>query len=192
MTGLNGWYPRYTQYCRCIWDTLFLKWVRGVERASQTIKVRPSTKKMLRRLGRFGDSYDTIIRRLLTEAEAKCKGEAAIPEEVLGFLEEVAEASDGVIVDVGDALSRLIVKLGAVLGYKGEAFDDWGVREVAKAKIVTFLGIDDPLMLKTAILNQTLNSLIEEEGIRELIPLRDEILYILAQARLRRSRSHET
>jgi len=42
------------------------------------------------------------------------------------------------------------------------------------AKIVTFLGSDDPLTLKTAILTHTLNSLIEEEGIRELIPLRDE------------------
>ena len=160
-----------------------------MEKASLTIKVRPSTKERLRRLGNVGDSYDAVIRRLLAQAE-KGGGEASISEEVLSFLEEVAEASDGVV-DVGDALSRLIAKLGAVLGYRGEAFGDWGVREVAKAKIVTFLGIDDPLMLKTAILNQTLNSLIEEEGIKELIPLREEILYTLAQVRLRRSRSHE-
>ena len=161
-----------------------------MEKASLTIKVRPSTKERLRRLGNIGDSYDAVIRRLLAQAE-KGGGEASIPEEVLSFLEEVAEASDGVIVDVGDALSRLIAKLGVVLGYRGEGFTDWGVRDVAKAKIVTFLGSDDPLTLKTAILNQTLNSLIEEDGIKELIPLRDEILYTLAQARLRRSRSHE-
>ena len=161
-----------------------------MEKASLTIKVRPSTKERLRKLGNIGDSYDAVIRRLLAQAE-KGGGEAGIPEEVLSFLEEVAEASNGAIVDVGDALSRLIAKLGAILGYRGEAFSDWGVREVAKAKIVTFLSIDDPLMLKTAILNQTLNSLIEEEGIKELIPLRDEILYTLAQVRLRRSRSHE-
>jgi len=160
-----------------------------LEKSSLTIKVRPSTKERLRRLGNVGDSYDAVIRRLLAQAEKD--GEASIPEEVLSFLEEVAEASDGAIVDVGDALSRLIAKLGAILGCRGEAFSDWGVREVAKAKIVTFLSIDDPLMLKTAILNQTLNSLIEEEGIRELIPLREEILYTLAQARLRRTRSHE-
>ena len=161
-----------------------------MEKASLTIKVRPSTKERLRRLGNVGDSYDAVIRRLLAQAE-KGGGEASIPEEVLSFLEEVAEASDGAIVDVGDALSRLIAKLGAILGCRGEAFSDWGVREVAKAKIVTFLGIDDPLTLKTAILTHTLNSLIEEDGIKELIPLRDEILYTLAQARLRRSRSHE-
>jgi len=158
-------------------------------RDSSLIRVKLSTKEMLRRLGKMGDSYDAVIRRLLAQAEKG--GEASIPEEVLSFLEEVAEASDGAIVDVGDALSRLIAKLGVILGYRGEGFTDWGVRDVAKAKIVTFLGSDDPLTIKTAILNQTLNSLIEEEGIKELIPLRDEILYILAQARLRRSRSHE-
>jgi len=160
-----------------------------VERADHFVRVRRSTKEALFRLRRMGDSYDAVIRRLLAQAEKG--GEASIPEEVLSFLEEVAEASDGVIVDVGDALSRLIAKLGVVLGYRGEGFTDWGVREVAKAKIVTFLGSDDPLTIKTAILTHTLNSLIEEEGIKELIPLRDEILYTLAQARLRRSRSHE-
>ena len=161
-----------------------------VERADHFVRVRRSTKEVLFRLRRMGDSYDAVIRRLLAQAE-KGGGEASIPEEVLSFLEEVAEASDGVIVDVGDALSRLIAKLGVILGYRGEGFTDWGVREVAKAKIVTFLGSDDPLTLKTAILTHTLNSLIEEEGIKELIPLRDEILYTLAQARLRRSRIHE-
>jgi len=140
----------------------------------------------------MGDSYDAVIRRLLVQAENRSEaGEAAIPEEVLGFLEEVAEASDGAIVDVGDALSRLIAKLGVILGYRGEGFTDWGLRETARAKIVTFLGIDDPLTLKTVILTQTLNSLIKEDGIQELTPLRDEILYTLAQARLRRSRGHE-
>jgi len=159
-------------------------------RDSSLIRVKLSTKEMLRRLGEMGDSYDAVIRRLLDQAEAS-GGAASLPVEVCDFLREVAEASGGGIVDVGDAVSRLIAKLGALLGYKGEDFTDWGVRETARARIVTFLGIDDRLTLKTAIVSRVLDSLIKEDGVHELIPLRDEVLFALAQAKMRRVRRHE-
>ncbi len=164
----------------------------GVERAEHFIRVKRSTKEALFRLRRMGDSYDAVIRRLLAERGSGAR-EADVPEEVYEFLREVAEACSqgGGIADVGDAFSRFIAKLGVFLGYRGEDFTDWGFREAVKAKIVTFLGIDDPLVLKTTVLTRILDSLIEEEGIQELRPLRDELLYILTQASLRRRRSHE-
>lgn len=73
-----------------------------MEKATTTVRLRPSTLRALKALGRKGETYDQIIRRRLTagidfnllKRLRRAEGEPSIPEDMIPW-DEFYEMSEG-------------------------------------------------------------------------------------------------
>ena len=145
------------------------------------IYVSKDIRELLRQIARKDESYDQVIARAILE---RAKVELPVSADLYNYLRQLAYAMSepSRILDVSSALSEGFSKLGAILGYRGGGFTNWGVQETAQAKMITFLGIEDPYTLHSAVLMEVLNTLIEEFEVHELRVVKDEIVEILVRA----------
>ena len=149
------------------------------------IRVDKSTAEMLRDLGKKGDSYnDVIIEQFL----AKAKVNVPISPELNEFVRQISHAMSepAQVVDVGSVLGETVAKVGAVSGFRGESFRDWGVQETAKATMITFFKIPDRYTLLSTMMTQSMSTLIDEFGATELEPVLEQTLEAIATAFARR------
>ena len=144
------------------------------------IRLGKSRAGTLRAMGQKGESYDDIITRLLD----KTKINVAVDSDLYGFLLQIVQDTEkgAEVVDVSSALAETVVKLGAVSGFRGENFRDWGVQAVAKATMITFLGIDNRFTLLSTMMAQAMNTLVAELGATELAPVLEQALEAIASA----------
>jgi len=143
-----------------------------------SIRIDKPIAEQLKALGKKGESYNDVVQRLLSKAQIN----VPVESELYGFLLQLVQAmGKGVkVVDVSSTLGETVAKLGAVSGFRGENFRDWGVQETAKATMITFLGIDDPFKLMSTMMTQTINTLIERFGAYEFKPVLEQALEALA------------
>jgi len=145
-----------------------------VEDPSTQIHLKKSERTFLRHLQQPGETYGDTIKRL-------GQGETVavqIPAGLFDLLTQVAEGldSEARVVNVDSLISRAFVKTGALAGFKGHDFWDWGADEVSKANLITLYKIDDNYNVLNVILTQTMNTLIEKYGAVEFQPILEKTL----------------
>ena len=146
------------------------------------IRVETELVDTLKAMGLKGENYSAVLRRALEG------GYVNIPVsiELYEFCRHLAaglQRREPTIIDVGDTLSRAISKAGVALGYKGERFTDWGVLKAKDAKIVTYLGIDDPYTQLSITLTEAMKALIENHGVKTLEPILEQTLKVLVEGK---------
>lgn len=144
--------------------------------------VTKGVRELVRSLMLPGETYDDTVKRLIHERGSSVS--IQIPVELYEFLKGIAygvsdEGGIG-IVDVSSTVSEWFSKGGAVLGFRGSGFTDWGVQETAKARMITFYGIDDPYLRLSRTLKDVMEVLIDDHGVHELEALYEEAVEILA------------
>ncbi len=131
-------------------------------------------------MGQKGESYDDIITRLLDNTKINVQ----VDSDLYRFLLQIAQGMEkgAEVVDVSSALAQTVIKIGAVSGFRGENFGDWGVQAVAKATMITFLGIDNPFKLLSTLTTRAMGTLIVEHGATEFVPVLEQTLEAIASA----------
>jgi len=145
-----------------------------------SIRIDKPIAEQLKALGKKGESYNDVVQRLLSKAQIN----VPVESELYGFLLQLVQAmGKGVkVVDVSSTLGETVAKLGAVSGFRGENFRDWGVQETAKATMITFLGIGDRYTLLSTVMTQSMSTLIDEFGATEFEPILEQTLEAIAAA----------
>jgi len=147
---------------------------------STQIHVKKSERSFLRSLRLPGETYGDAIMRLGQDETVAVR----IPAGLYNLLCQVAEGlrSEARVVDVDSLVSRAFVKTGAVAGFRGESFWDWGAQDVAKANLITLYGIDDNYNVLNVMLSQTMSTLIEKFGAYEFKPVLEQALEAIEAA----------
>jgi len=169
---------------QCVYYTVrvvcYIYPVRSMSDKSTQIHLKVSERSFLRDLKLPGETYGEAIIRL---GQGKTVA-VQIPVGLFNFLGQVAEGlkTETRVVDVSSSLGEMAAKFGAVSGFRGENFRDWGVQETAKATMITFLGIDNRFTLLSTVMTQSMNTLIAELGAKELEPVLEQALEAIASA----------
>ena len=144
------------------------------------IRIDKPIAEQLRALGKKGESYNDVVQRLLSKAMVN----VPLSPELYGFLLQLSHAisNPAQVVDVSSVLGEGIAKIGAVSGFRGRSFREWGVQETAKATMITFFNIDDRYTLLSAVMTQSMSTLIDEFGTTELEPILEQTLEAIAAA----------
>ena len=147
---------------------------------STQIHLKVSERSFLRGLLLPGETYGQAIIRL---GEAKTVA-VRIPAGLYNLLCQVAEGlkTEARVVNVDSLVALAFVKTGAVAGFKGENFWDWGAQEVAKANLITLYGIDNNYNALNVILSQTMSTLIDKFGAYEFEPVLEQTFEAIAAA----------
>jgi len=149
------------------------------EASEQTaIRIDKPIAEQLRALGQKGDSYNDIVEGLLAQAKINVPVDSGVYVFLLQLVKDVEKGAQ--VVDVSSALGETVAKLGAVSGFRGENFRDWGVQETAKATMITFLGIADPYTLLSTVMTQSMGALIERFGANEFEPILEQTFEAIA------------
>ena len=141
---------------------------------STQIHVKKSERSFLRGLLLPGETYGQAIIRLGHGKTVTVR----LPAGLYNLLCQVAEGlkTEARVVDVDSLAAAVFVKTGAWAGFRGENFWDWGTQEVAKANLITLLGIDDDYNVLSVIMSQSMNTLIERFGAHEFEPVLEQHL----------------
>ena len=150
------------------------------ESEQTAIRVDKPVAEQLKALGQKGETWNDIVERLLSKAQIN----VPVESELYGFLLQLVQGmgKGAKVVDVSSSLGEMAAKFGAVSGFRGENFRDWGVQETAKATMITFLGIDDRYTLLSTVMTQSMSTLIDEFGTTELEPILEQTLEAIAAA----------
>ncbi len=127
-----------------------------------------------------GETYSDTIERVFQDETVTIK----IPAGLHNILSQVAEGlkTEARVVNVDSLVATSITRVGALAGFRGERFWDWGTQEVAKANLITLLGIDDNYNALNVIMSQTMSTLIERFGAYEFEPILEQTLEAIATA----------
>ena len=149
---------------------------------STQIHLKVSERSFLRGLLLPGETYGQAIMRLGQEQEQTVA--VQIPVGLYNLLRQVAEGlkTEARVVNVDSLVATSITRVGALAGFRGENFRSWGVQEVAKANLITLLGIDDNYNALNVIMSQTMSTLIERFGAYEFEPILEQTLEAIATA----------
>jgi len=133
--------------------------------------VKSTTHELLKELVRKVDTYDEIIRDIVSRGRGRRelqrgheRGDLRLPQP----RGRRSQPGGTGVVDVGDALGRVVIKFSAAVGYQGGGFRDWGVSNVARARIATFLCIQDGFTLNSVVATEALRNLTEHHGVSRL------------------------
>ena len=153
------------------------------ESEQTAIRIAKPLAEQLKALGQKGETYNDIVERLLSQAKINVPVDSALYGFFLQLVEDMGTGAK--VVDVGSGLGEMAAKFGAVSGFRGKNFRDWGVQKTAKATMITFLGIDDPFKLMGTMMSQSISTLIERFGAYEFKPVLEQALEALAVAFIR-------
>ena len=147
-----------------------------MSKESTQIHVLKSIRDIVQRTALPGETYSDTIERVFQDETVTIEIPAGLFNQLAVMMSEEAKP-----VAVNSLFSRVITRFGALLGFRGENFWDWGAQESAKANMILFCDIDDNYTALSAAASKAMSTLIKL-GAYEFEPVLEHTLEAIETA----------